>query len=317
MGRRNGVTGQAATSGAVFGEVLRDARERAGWSQGKLAGEIPCDRSLITRIEAGTRVPDLGFAEACDRLLGTDGLLTRLWHRIDWYPVVEHPDWFRRRAQMDAVAVAVRVFQMQVVPGLLQTEAYARALFARVESDEAVLQERVLARLSRQQRFLSDDGPLLVAVLDESCLRRMIGGPHVMREQCAHLLAVGKRSNIRIQVAPFVFSHLRPPNTSMSLITLPDGHEWAYSESLDRGHFSDDPTVIARHARTYDLLRADALSARDSAATISEAMEGYGHDDQLRPQRSDLAQEQLQRRQRRRLHRGSPRYPRHRPHTGQ
>ncbi|MCQ4046077.1 Scr1 family TA system antitoxin-like transcriptional regulator [Streptantibioticus rubrisoli] len=317
MGRRNGVTGQAATSGAVFGEVLRDARERAGWSQGKLAGEIPCDRSLITRIEAGSRVPDVGFAEACDRLLGTDGLLRRLWHRIDWYPVVEHPDWFRRRAQMDAVAVALREFQMQVVPGLLQTEAYARALFARVEPDEEVVQERVLARMSRQQRFLNDDGPLLLAVLDESSIRRVVGGPDVMREQCAHLLAVGERPNIRIQVAPFTIAHLRPPNTSMSLITLPDGHEWVYSESLDRGHFSDDPAVIARHTRTYDLLRADALSTRDSAATICEAMEGYGDDDQLRPQRGDLAQEQLQRRQRRQLHRGRPRHPRRRPRPRQ
>ncbi|WP_269854189.1 helix-turn-helix domain-containing protein [Streptomyces sp. RPT161] len=317
MGRRNGAGGPAATSGALFGEVLRDARERAGWSQGDLAAKIPCDRSLITRVEAGTRVPQEDFAKTCDELLGTEGLLLRLWRRIDWYPTVEHPDWFKRRASMDAVAVALREYQTQVMPGLLQTDAYARALFARVEPDEEVVQERVTARLSRQQRFLSDDGPLFVAVLDESSIRREVGGPAVMREQCEHLLAVGKRSNIRIQVAPFGLLHLRPPNTSMSLITLPDGHEWVYSESLDRGHFSDDPAVIAKHARTYDLLRADALSARDSAAMISEVMEGYGRDDQLRPDRGDLAQVQLQRRQRRQLHRNSPRYPRRRPRAGQ
>ncbi|GAA1923222.1 helix-turn-helix domain-containing protein [Streptantibioticus ferralitis] len=317
MGRRNGAGGPAATSGAVFGEVLRDARERAGWSQGDLAGKIPCDRSLITRVETGARVPQEDFAKACDELLGTDGLLLRLWRRIDWYPAVEHPDWFRRRASMDAVAVALRVFQEHFIPGLLQTEVYARALFAQVESEEELLEERVAARMSRQQRFLSDQGPLLVAVLDESSIRREVGGPDVMRKQCAHLLAIGERPNIRIQVAPFSLAHLVPPNTSMSLITLPDGHEWVYSESLDRGHFSDDPAAIARHARTYDLLRADALSARDSATLISDAMEGYADNDEPRSPRGDLAQVQPQRQQRRGLHRNSPRFPRRRPRPRQ
>ncbi|MGW7002469.1 helix-turn-helix domain-containing protein [Streptomyces sp. NPDC054933] len=317
MGRRNGAGGPAATSGALFGEVLRDARERASWSQGDLAGKIPCDRSLITRVEAGTRVPQEDFAKACDGLLGTEGLLRRLWRRIDWYPTVEHPDWFKRRASMDAVAVALRVFQEHFIPGLLQTEAYARALFAQVESDEELLEERVAARMSRQQRFLSDQGPLLVAVLDESCIRREVGGPEVMREQCAHLLSVVVRPNIRIQVAPFSYSHIVPPNTSLSLITLPDGHEWVYSESLDRGHFSDDPAVIARHARTYDLLRADALSAHDSATLIRNAMEGYADNDERRSPRGDLAQVELQRQQRRGLHRNSPRYPRRRARAGQ
>ncbi|MDF3288401.1 helix-turn-helix domain-containing protein [Streptomyces silvisoli] len=317
MSRRNGAGGPAATSGALFGEVLRDARERAGWSQGDLAAKIPCDRSLITRVEAGTRVPQEDFAKTCDELLGTEGLLLRLWRRIDWYPTVEHPDWFKRRASMDAVAVALRVFQTQLVPGLLQTEAYARALFAQVESDEGVVEERVSARMSRQQRFLSDGGPLLVAVLGESCIRQVVGGAGVMREQCAHLLTVGKRPNVRIQVAPFQDGRLVLPRRPMSLIALPDGHEWLYSESLDRGHFSDDPAVIARHTRTYDLLRADALSVPESAAVIREAMEGYGNDDEQRPQRGSVAQEQLQRQQRRGLHRNSPRFPRRRPRPRQ
>jgi hypothetical protein len=95
----------------------------------------------------------------------------------------------------------------------------------------------------------------------------------------------------------------------MSLITLPDGHKWVYSESLDRGHFNDDPAVYARHSQTYDVLRADAPSARESAALISDVMEGYEHHGQARAERGDLDQEQLQRRQRRRLHRIRPRIP--------
>ncbi|MEV0280019.1 helix-turn-helix transcriptional regulator [Streptomyces sp. NPDC050610] len=315
MRRRNAQDGQAVTvqtPGAVFGELLKHYRQSAGYSQDELAGKIPCDRSTLARVESGTRVPQESFARLCDELLGTGGALLKLWRKIEWYPAVEHPDWFRRRARMDAATVSLREYQTQVVPGLLQSEDYARALFAQVDSGE-LLEERVAARLSRQRRFLAADGPLLMAVLDESALRTVVGSSEVMHGQCAHLLSVGRRANIRIQVAPAApQTAIVRPNTSMSLITLPDGQEWVYSESLDRGYFSDDPAAHARHARTYDVLRADALSAFESAALIRRFMEGYGSHDHRRSQRGDVDQEQLQRKQRRKLRRGGPRhrYPR-------
>ncbi|MEU0226820.1 helix-turn-helix transcriptional regulator [Streptomyces sp. NPDC006284] len=315
MGRRN-AGGSGASTAAVFGEVLRHFREAAGLTQEGLAARIPCDRSHVARVEAGSRVPQDTFAKTCDELLGAGGVLGRLWGRIDWYPEVEHPDWFRRRAEMDAVAVALREYQERVVPGLLQTEAYARALFSRLAGGEE-LDERVRARLSRQQRLWVDDGPLYVVVLDESCLRNIIGGSGVMRGQCAHLLEAGHRPNIRVQVAPAGLLGLLRPSGSMSLIKLPDGREWVYSESLDRGHFSDDPTVLARHSRTYDVLRADAPSARESAALIRDAMERYEHHEQARDQRVELGQEQLQRRQRRQLRRSGPRIYVRRPRPRQ
>ncbi|GAA1433499.1 helix-turn-helix transcriptional regulator [Streptomyces thermospinosisporus] len=312
MSRRNAGGSTGATTAAVFGEVLRHFREAAGLTQEGLAGRIPCDRSHVARVEAGTRVPTDTFAKTCDELLGTGGVLGRLWGRIDWYPQVEHPDWFRRRAEMDAVAVTLREYQVQVVPGLLQTEAYARALFARVTSGEEV-EERVRARLSRQRRFLANGGPFYAVVLDESCLRNVVGGPTVMREQCAHLLDVARRPNIHIQVAPADRAELVRPNASMSLIELPDGHKWVYSESLDRGHFNDNPAAYGRHLQTYDVLRADAPSALESAALINEAMERYEQDEQRRVQLGhNLDQEQLQRRQRRQLRRGGPRISRRR-----
>ncbi|EST30616.1 hypothetical protein M878_18030 [Streptomyces roseochromogenus subsp. oscitans DS 12.976] len=87
----------------------------------------------------------------------------------NWYPQVEHPDWFKRRAEMDERALGLREYQERVVPGLLQGPGYAQALFSQVARDE-------------------------------SCLRNGVGSPEVMREQCAHLLSVGQRPNIRIQV---------------------------------------------------------------------------------------------------------------------
>ncbi|MEU3932807.1 helix-turn-helix transcriptional regulator [Streptomyces sp. NPDC029044] len=309
MSRQNG----GASTAAVFGEVLRHFREAALLTQEGLARQIPCDRSHVARVEGGTRVPQDTFAKTCDELLGTGGVLARLWARIDWYPQVEHPDWFRRRAEMDEVAVSLREYQERVIPGLLQTADYAQSLFSLLVSG-AEVEERVRARLSRQQRFLAEGGPLYIVVLDESCLRNMIGSPGVMRDQCAHLLNVGRRPNIRIQVAPARRLGLFRPSGSMSLIKLPDGHEWVYSESLDRGHFNDDPTLLTRHSHTYDVLRADALSAPQSAALIYETMERYAHHGR---ELADLDQEQLQRRQRRQLHRNSPRFPRNRPRPRQ
>ncbi|MEU3487191.1 helix-turn-helix domain-containing protein [Streptomyces massasporeus] len=313
MGRRSG----GASSAAVFGEVLRHFREAALLTQEGLARQIPCDRSHVARVEAGTRVPQDTFAKTCDELLGTGGVLLRLWARIDWYPQVEHPDWFERRVRMDADAVSLLAYQANVVPGLLQTQDYAWALFARHITDQDEVEERVMARMSRQRRFLAPDGPLFVVVLDESCLRTRVGGSAIMRDQFAHLLEAGQRPNIRIQVVPADDPGIDRPNTSMSLITLPDGHQWVYSESLDQGHFNDNPTLFAKHRHTYDVLRADALSARQSAALISDLMKGYEHDEQPPTQRGDLDQEQPQRYKRRGLHRNSPRLPRHRPRPRQ
>jgi transcriptional regulator with XRE-family HTH domain len=301
----------------VFGEVLRHFREAALLTQEALARQIPCDRSHVARVEAGTRVPQDTFAKTCDELLGTGGVLYRLWARIDWYPQVEHPDWFERRARMDAEAVAIRAYQTQVIPGLLQTPAYATALFGRRLSDSQDVAERVRARLSRQQRFLVEGGPFYLVVLDESCLRHTVGGTEVMREQCEHLLAVARLPNIRVQIAPSNRPEIDRPDTSLSLIELPGGECWVYSESLDRGHFSDDPAVFTQHMRSYDVLRADTLSAPQSAALISDVREGYEAHDQPPAARGDLDQEQPQRRQRRGLHRNSPRLPRNRPRPRQ
>ncbi|MEU6222570.1 DUF5753 domain-containing protein [Streptomyces sp. NPDC047042] len=314
MVRRNAedAVGTGVSNAALFGEVLRHFREAALLTQAALAQRIPCDRSHVAKVEAGISVPQDTFAKACDELLGTGGVLLRLWKKVDWYPEVQHPDWFARRARMDAEAIALRAYQDRVIPGLLQTPEYAHALFSQVDS-AGEAEEHVRARLSRQRRFLSDDGPLYLAVLDESCLRNVVGSPAVMRDQCAHLLEVGRRPNIRIQVASASLEGVVRPNASMSLIELADGHRWVYSESLDRGHFNDDPAVYLHHLQAYDVLRADVPSARESAALISDAMEEHEQHGHAPTLRGDLDQEQLQRQQRRRLHRSGPRIPRRRP----
>ncbi|MEU3610759.1 helix-turn-helix transcriptional regulator [Streptomyces sp. NPDC006872] len=295
-----------ATNAVLFGELLRHFREGALLTQEALASAIPCDRSLVARVEAGTRVPQEPFAKKCDEVLGSGGALTRLWGRIDWYAQVEHPDWFQRMVAMEANAVALHVYQVMVVPGLLQTPEYVRALLSLRASGD-LLESRVRARLSRQPRYFAEGGPTYVALVDESGLRNPVGSPAVMRDQCAHLLRVGQLPNVRIQVIPANRFDIKRPDKSMLLFTMPDGERWIYSESRTRGHFHNDPEDFAEYSQIYDVLRADTPSARESAALIGKLMEEYGDHEPEAVERGNLDKEQLQRHQLGRLPRIRPR----------
>ncbi|KAB7834231.1 helix-turn-helix domain-containing protein [Streptomyces mobaraensis] len=300
----------------AFGQLLAHYRRAAGETQESLAPQILCERSVLSRIETGDRVPSEPLVKRCDAKLRTGGALYKLWRETDWYPDLAYPDWFQRRLNLEAKAVSVSEFTVQVIPGLLQSEEYVHALFSR-DADPARRAQRIRTRLGRQERFLCSGGPLLIAVVDESALRNVVGSPRVMAVQCRFLLNVGKLPNVRVQVAPASNSNLMRPRTSMTLIRLPDGEEWAYYESLDRGHFSDDPAVVARYAQSYDVLRADCLSANDSAAFIRNALEEYGRGREGHYKRRVLGEEQPQPPRRHQLRGNRPRYPRLHPRAGQ
>ncbi|MFI8460449.1 Scr1 family TA system antitoxin-like transcriptional regulator [Kitasatospora sp. NPDC085464] len=297
----------------MFGEEIKYAREALGYTQANLSKLLHCDRTVLSRTEGGKRKPSAEEVEEISRLLNTGDLLMRLYDRVDWNAQIEHPDWFQEYADVEAISVGMRAYQDSVMYGLLQCWQYARALFAAGDAadDPEEIEELTRARLSRQSRFLTPDGPLLLVILDESAIRSVVGGPGVMRCQMEHLLRVSQLRNIVIHVVPF--SNRRTViDTAMVLLELPDGQRLVYSESLDRGHLSSDPANVARHQRRYDRLRGECLSECDSLRLIAEALEGF-RDDEQRARRSRLAQEQLQRHQRRQLHRGSPRIPQPRP----
>ncbi|MET8701524.1 helix-turn-helix transcriptional regulator [Kitasatospora sp. NPDC004723] len=308
--------GPTASSAVMFGEELRFYRELAGYTQEELAKLLHCDRTVVTRCESGKRRMQPEMVEDADRVLNTGGLLKRLWDRVDWNAEIEHPDWFRDHAEMEAEAVALRLYQYGFMHGLLQCREYAQEMFTagNAAGNPKLIAERTAARIGRQRRFLDPDGPLLMAVLDESAIRTELGGPAIMRRQMQHLLNVARFPNISIQVAPFA-ARRRVVKTSMVLLEMPDGRNWVYSESLDRGHLSDAPNIVAAHRRGYDLLRGEVLSVRESLELIADAMEGY-RDGEVRDQRGRLAQEQLQRAGRGRLCRGGPRVPYPRRRSG-
>ncbi|MFJ9947287.1 helix-turn-helix domain-containing protein [Kitasatospora sp. NPDC091207] len=305
--RKSTSTNLRASAGAVFGAVLRRHRLSKQMSQDDLAELVPCSRSQVSRIESGTRTPQEDFVTAADRWLETGGELMELWREIDWYTKVDHPDWFRRYAQMEAKAVKVQEYCATWISGLLQTEEYARVLFENgdAKGNQEEVEDRLVARLSRQQRFLEPGGPLLVNLLSEASLHIKVGGAAVMHRQLDHLFELTRHPNMLIHVVPYALGERIPFSTAITLITTPDGRVRAYSESANHGNFMEDPREVRRLSRDYDLLQAGALSVRESASLIRRLRERYLNDHhESRLLQHQLAQVQLQRRQRRSVHRG-------------
>jgi hypothetical protein len=259
----------------------------------------------ITQIEraSGAR-PTLELARALDAALGADNLLVDLW------PYVYReafPDWSRAFMAHSARAVSISEYAAHVVPGLLQTRAYARAVLSLDPSltGEAQLEERVCARLARQDQLASPDHPDLWVVLDEAVLRRPVGEPAVMREQLARLLEAAERPHITVQVLLFDQGVHGTLGGSLTLLTLPDRTEMAYTEGADYGQLIEEPADVRRYSVIYDRLRAAALPPLMSLDMIRRAMEGEYRAANVpsRAKRRRLAQEQLQQSSRGKLRR--------------
>lgn len=253
---------------AYFGSELRRYRTAAGLTQERLGEVISYTGSLVGQVETARRPPTREFAERCDAALDTDGALGRLW------PLVSRagfPSWFRGFVELEASATGIRSFQSQVVHGLLQTPAYARAVLGAGLHDD--LDDQVAARLDRQTILARPNPPHLWVILDESVLHRPIGGARVLHDQLAHLLRSADSRRVVIQVLPYRTGAHAGLNGSLTLLSLPEGTDVAYTESYGTSQLTTDQQSVRRCTLRYDLLRAAALSPDESAAAIASAME--------------------------------------------
>ncbi|MFB7458159.1 Scr1 family TA system antitoxin-like transcriptional regulator [Streptomyces sp. NPDC056188] len=302
---------------ALFGARVRRLRTAAGLTQAELGARTHVVSTRITQIErASGAKPTLELARALDAALGADNLLVELW------PYVYReafPDWSRAFMAYSERALSIRQYAAHVVPGLLQTEQYARAVLSldALLADEDQLEERVVARLGRQERLRSPDRPELWVILDEAVLRRPIGSLAVMREQLRELLNAAANRRTTVQVLPFDQGGHEAMGGSLTLLTLPDGSEAAYTEGSDYGRLIEEPTNVLRYTVIYDRLRAAALPPLMSLDMIRSVMEGNhrGANVPSRSERRRLAQEQLQQSGWGRLRGGGRRVPRHRPRS--
>ncbi|MFI2425935.1 helix-turn-helix domain-containing protein [Streptomyces sp. NPDC018955] len=300
---------------ALFGARVRRLRTAAGLTQAELGARTHVVSTRITQIErAYGAKPTLELARALDAALGADDLLVELW------PYVYReafPDWSRKFMEYSEWAVDIREYAAHVVPGLLQTEAYARAVLTvgRTLGNKEQLEERVSARMERQKRLGAPDRPELWVVLDEAVIRRLVGSRPVMCEQLEWLLGATEECHIAVQVLPFDQGEHEAMGGSLTILTMPDGSEVAYKEGAHYGQLIEDPDEVGILGLTYDRLRAAALPPLMSFDMIRSVMEGYNRGAKVpsRSERRRVAQEQLQQSGRWQLRGGGRRVPSRRP----
>jgi len=265
----------------LLGAYLRRLREAKRITLEEAGHVIRASHSKISRLETGQvrfrdrDVVDLlafyGVADEKERQAVRDLALRAnslgWWH--DYSDVL--PAWFDAYVGLEEAASQIRAYEVQFVPGLLQTEDYARGVIMLGYSNPKEISRRVDLRMARQALLDRPDPPELRMVLDEALLRRPIGGPRAMRSQLRHLIDVAQRPNVTLQVIPFQVGGHAAAGGSFSLLSFA-GHglsDVVYVEQLTSAQYLDKPDVVGGYTAVMDQLCFDALSPASSVHVLS------------------------------------------------
>jgi transcriptional regulator with XRE-family HTH domain len=270
----------------MFADELKLARAAAGLTQEQLAERVYCHPSLVARIETCRAVPTLDFARRCDEALSTNGVLARMQPQakrvafgagFGLYPRIgNYLSGFGQYLQVEETATTLRLWDPLVVPGLLQTEDYARALITGtgVGDSEELVTEFVALRMERQAVLDREDPPHVCAILNLGALRYEIGSPDVMRGQLEHLVEIGHRPNVALHIVP-AGAGAHPGLLGTLVIAGSGGRDRpdvAYLETPLSGWLLEDPEQVARVILYYDTLRGEALSQKASAELLAKVV---------------------------------------------
>jgi transcriptional regulator with XRE-family HTH domain len=272
----------------LLGSQLRRLREARGITRDEAGYTIRASGSKISRMELGRvsfkerDVADLlelyGVTDGDERAALLDLALKAnspgWWHRYNDLL----PGWFQVYVGLEDAATLIRTYEVQFVPGLLQTEDYARAIMSvgQAGAAEEEVERRVRLRTDRQRLLTRAGGaPRLWAVIDEAALRRMIGGPDVMRAQLEHLLAALKLPNVILQVMPFRTGGHAAESGPFTLLRFPepDLPDVIYVEHLTSALYLDRPDDIDKYTEVMERLCIESEPPECSAEIISEIME--------------------------------------------
>lgn len=260
-------------SGVVtaFGRQLKLLRIRAGLERpefGKLTGYAA---QSIASFEQGRRIPSPRFIDRADEVLDAGGVLRALKEEV---ARAQYPAFFRDMARLEAKATALNVYAVYAVPGLLQTEDYARAVFQmqRPLLEDEVIEQRLEARMVRQSIFARRPAPLMSFVIEEAVLRRQLGGAKTMRETWEQILISGQSRNVEVQVMPIGREDHAALGGPFTLIDTDKGHRIAYAEVQDDSRLYTDTTYVRTLEARYGILRSQALTPSESSAFIEQLM---------------------------------------------
>ncbi|MEV4626063.1 helix-turn-helix transcriptional regulator [Micromonospora sp. NPDC049523] len=260
---------------AFLVDEIRLARVAAGMTQEAFGRAANFSPSHVSSVENGTRALTEDFIRGADRALRTGGLYERLAVKLK--AAEASPIWFRDWMLAEAEATSLRSYESMVLPGLLQTEAYARAVFASgglLPPDE--VERRVAARLARQVVLGREKPPQIVGVLDEGMLHRSVGGPEVMREQLLHLVKLSAdMPQLRLHVVPLSVGGYAGLSGPFVLATLPKGEEVVYLDNQLRGQVVNEASGLMWIRKAWDSILGEALPPQQSTELIVEVAEKW------------------------------------------
>ncbi|MGW5093249.1 helix-turn-helix domain-containing protein [Streptomyces nodosus] len=257
-----------------FGTELKRRREDQGLTQVELGTRVFVSGGYIGQFEQAIRKPQLDVAQRIDEVLGTEGFFERTWRKL--IDDTRYADYFAAVVELERTATQVCDFEPMVVPGLLQTAEYTRAITQATHpfAADEFIEEKVTARMERAHILEGTARPDYWVILHEAVLRIPVGSPEEMMQQLERLTAVMRKRTVFVQVLPFAAGALAH-NGSLRLMEFEDAPPTAYTETSFSGSLLDDPAVVKRARRAYDLMRAAALSPEASLALIESAAEDY------------------------------------------
>ncbi|QOV38454.1 helix-turn-helix transcriptional regulator [Streptomyces ferrugineus] len=258
-----------------FGSELKRRRENAGLTQVELGARVFVSGGYIGQFEQAIRKPQLDVAQRIDEVLQTDGFFERLWKRL--ISDKRYADYFAKAAELERLATKICEFAPALVPGLLQTAGYARAVTLAMNAfaTDEYINDKVSGRLERQHILKDATRPVYWVVLHENVLRIPVGGPAVMAEQLERVAAMARERTVLVQVLPYAAGAYALMTGDLRLMEFDDAPPTAYTEAVYSGNLLDDPAVVKRAYAAYDLLRAAALSPEASLALIESAAEDF------------------------------------------
>ncbi|WP_338782862.1 helix-turn-helix transcriptional regulator [Streptomyces sp. DG1A-41] len=256
---------------ATVGRQLKLRREAVGMRAAEFGEAVGYGEDMVYKIEAGKRIPQPEYLDMADEVLGAGGLLSAMKEDVK---KVRYPKKVRDLADLEAKAVELLSYGSHALHGLLQTREFARALLMtrRPTPPDEQLEKALAARMARKAIYERSPGPELSFVLEETTLRRPIGGKMVQRKQLEHLLEVGQLRNVEIQVMPMDRWDHPGSGGRIQVLKFGDGTAFGRMDDEFNGRPVHDPRQVRILELRYGIIRAEALTARESKAFIEQLL---------------------------------------------
>lgn len=252
----------------TFGEVVKAFRKRAGLTQEQFAPKVQYSVPTVASIEQGRRFPPSDFVKRAEEILDAFGALRGAARHLSRRPGLA--SWFRQWARLEEEAVSLYTYECRLVPGLLQTEAYARTLFVNqlppLGDDQ--IEAQWVARSERQRLLRERPNTAFSFIIEEHLFLRQTGGDEVTRELMDHVLELAEQRNVEVQVMPLARRAHAGLAGPMQLLETPENRWFAYNECQRGGLFVSETKEISVLQMRYARMRSQALPLEDSVSLL-------------------------------------------------